>query len=71
MARATDSHRFDKFVHPERHPVWSGAFDPVVRAQQLDEDLFASRSVSGVLIAIVTGGMLLGVLGVLLCAWFA
>jgi len=47
------------------HPLWSGAFAEPARCQQVEEDLFAARSVTGVLIAIVTFGALLGALGVL------
>jgi hypothetical protein len=35
--------------------------------EQVSDDLFASRSVAMVLVAIVTIGLLLGALGVLLC----
>ena len=48
------------------HPLWSGTFSETARCDQVDEDLFAAHSVAGVLIAIVTGGALLGALGVLL-----
>ena len=50
---------------PQDHPLWTGAFTQTARCDQVDEDLFAAHSVSGVLIAIVTGGALLGALGVL------
>ena len=50
------------------HPQWSGAFSEAVRCHQIEEDLFAARSVSGVLIAIVTFGALLGAFGVVV-AW--
>jgi hypothetical protein len=48
------------------HPVWSQAFVEPVRCDQVEEDLFAARTVCGVLIAIVTGGALLGALAVVL-----
>lgn len=47
------------------HPLWSGAFVASDRCAQIDEDLFAARSVTGVLIAIVSGGALFGALTVL------
>jgi hypothetical protein len=48
------------------HPLWEKNFDETVRTAQMEEDLFAAKSVCGVLITIVTGGVLLGVLAVLL-----
>ena len=48
------------------HPRWSGAFTETTRCHQIDDDLFAARSVSGLLIAIVTGGALLGAFAVLM-----
>ena len=54
-------------VDEAAHPVWSRAFQDRVRLEQVSDDLFASRSVSFVLVTIVTIGLLLGALGVLLC----
>lgn len=48
----------------EEHPVWSKMFDEPLRCAQIEEDLFAARSVTGILIAIVTFGALLGTLAV-------
>ena len=53
-------------LNEEEHPRWTDAFEESTRCAQIEDDLFAARSVSGVLIAIVTGGALLGVLGVVL-----
>ena len=48
------------------HPAWKAAFTEKTRDEQLDEDLFASKTVCGVLITIVSLGLLLGIVGVLL-----
>lgn len=48
------------------HPSWSEAFTPATRCEQIDEDLFAARSVSSLLIAIVVFGVSLGTLAVVL-----
>ena len=50
----------------DEHPRWSGAFAEATRCEQIEEDLFAARSVTGVLMAIVTFGAVLGALGVIL-----
>jgi hypothetical protein len=52
------------------HAQWNRAFDAQVRCEQIDEDLLAARSVSGVLIAIVTFGALLGALGTFLAMFY-
>jgi hypothetical protein len=52
------------------HAQWNRAFTAPVRCAQIEEDLFAARSVSGVLIAIVTFGALLGALAVGLAMFF-
>ena len=52
------------------HVEWNRAFDSHVRCLQIQEDLFAARSVSGVLIAIVTFGTMLGALAVGLALLF-
>lgn len=54
-------------VDEAAHPVWSQTFQDRVRLEQVSDDLFASRSVATVLVAIVTIGLLLGAFGVLLC----
>ena len=50
------------------HPQWSGSFTEAARCDQVEDDLFAARSVSTLLMAIVTFGALLGTLGVFI-AW--
>lgn len=52
------------------HVEWNRAFDPQVRCLQIQEDLYAARSVSGVLIAIVAFGAILGALAVGLAMFF-
>lgn len=49
------------------HPVWSRSFNDRTKLCQMEEDLFAGRSVSAVLVAIVSFGLVLGTLGVVLC----
>lgn len=48
------------------HPCWSNAFTETNRCHQIEEDLFAARTVSALLMAIVTGGALLGGFAVLM-----
>jgi hypothetical protein len=60
FAQLRDSYR----MIDGEHPVWEGRFDESLRTTQMEDDLFAARSVCGVLIAIVTGGALLGALAV-------
>ena len=50
------------------HPCWSGAFTETTRCHQIEDDLFAARTVSALLMAIVTAGALLGGFAVLM-AW--
>ena len=54
----------------EQHPCWSGAFSEAARCEQIEEDLFAARSVTGVLITIVCVGALLGALTVAVATLF-
>lgn len=54
----------------QEHREWDRAFDAGVRCAQIEEDLFAARSVSGVLIGIVTFGALLGALGTFLAMFY-
>jgi hypothetical protein len=46
---------------------WDQAFDQQAQRELIEEDMLAGRSVCGVLIAIVTCGLLLGIAAVLLC----
>ena len=64
MAKITSRELADLHLTPQEHPRWSGAFPEAMRCAQVEEDLFAARSVSAVLMAIVTFGALLGALGV-------
>ncbi|MCA9271036.1 MAG: hypothetical protein KDA41_21290 [Planctomycetales bacterium] len=57
---------FEKYHLADNRPEWSKAFAKPERFEQVEEDLFAARSVCFVLMAIVTFGALLGGLGVLL-----
>ena len=49
------------------HPVWANAFSEQMREQQLQEDSGAWRTVTGILLAIVTVGLCLALLSVWLC----
>jgi len=49
------------------HAVWAETFPTSTRLEQLQEDLFAGRSVTGVLFAVVCLGMLLMAVTVALC----
>jgi hypothetical protein len=46
------------------HPAWNAKFSEQLRCAQIDEDLFAARTVSAVLITIVFLGTALGALAV-------
>lgn len=60
----------DASLTAARHPSWKSTFNELARVQQLEEDSAAWRVVCGELIAIVTGGVLLGVLGVLVATLY-
>ena len=66
MAATRDPHAYLSQYHltDGEHRQWSDAFSAQARCAQIDEDLFAARSVSVVLVAIVACGTLLGALGV-------
>lgn len=49
------------------HPAWTHAFSEQTRDEQLHDDSTAWRTVTGILITIVTVGVCLAVFGVLLC----
>jgi hypothetical protein len=70
MAAHTPSHKsiLELGVHEEDHPVWTAAFSDENRLRQLNEDLLAGRSVSAVLVMIVTAGLLLAVVSVFVLA---
>ena len=48
----------------DRFPVWKRAFNAQTRHQQLDDDLFAGKSVVAVLTGVVTIGVLLAIVSV-------
>lgn len=48
------------------HALWDEAFDSQTQHDLIAEDLDAGRTVCGVLISIVVGGLLLGIAAVLL-----
>ena len=57
-------------VHDERvndadHPCWMSTFPYEMRRALVDQDLEAGRTVSAVLVTIVTGGLVLGLVGVI------
>jgi hypothetical protein len=54
----------DPRIHDYDHPVWLTAFQYPVRHALVDQDLEAGRNVSRILLAIVIGGLLLGMVGV-------
>ena len=59
-------------VHPEsetdNYDVWTQAFDEETRRQLLRDDSVAFRGMCGLLIAIVTLGLLIGILVVVVTA---
>jgi hypothetical protein len=55
------------FVDLPTHAVWAETFPETSRLEQLQDDLFAGRSVTGVLFAVVSVGMLLMAVTVWLC----
>lgn len=65
----TPQHLEELHLTKAEHPLWSDAFAEQARCAQVEEDLFAARSVAAVLMAIVTFGALLGALGVMLAMW--
>lgn len=52
--------------HREDHPLWFRAFSEPQQEQLVDDDLLAGYSVAGLLVAVVTGGLVLIGLSVLL-----
>ena len=59
-------------VHPEsetdNYDVWTQAFDEKTRCELVHDDKVAFRSMCGILIAIVTLGLLVGILTVVIAA---
>lgn len=70
MARITSEELAKFHLTPQEHPCWSGTFSEPTRCAQVEEDLFAARSVAAVLMAIVTFGAVLGAMGVVLATLF-
>ena len=54
-----------QYFSEHEHPVWWQAFDAESRRKLMEEDLLAGRSVSAVLIAIVSLGLLIGIVSVI------
>jgi len=48
------------------HPEWKRTFDAAVRRSLVDEDLAASHTISTVLMAIVTVGLLLTIFAIMM-----
>jgi len=57
----------DKGIREQEHPHWLESFRPEVRFQQLEDDHQAWARVTGILLTIVTIGVLLAVFSVSLC----
>ncbi|MCH7725639.1 MAG: hypothetical protein IH991_04035 [Planctomycetes bacterium] len=59
-------------VHPESetddYDVWTQAFNEETRRQLLHDDRVAFRSMCGILVGIVTLGLLIGILAVVIAA---
>ena len=64
MTKITSEELAKLHLTPQEHPCWSDTFAEAARCAQVDDDLFAARSVSALLMAIVTFGAVLGALGV-------
>ena len=61
-------HKTNRVLFDENSfPLFKASFTDELRHQLIDDDLMAGRSVSGVLIAIVTMGLLIGIVAVVLC----
>lgn len=55
----------DPRVNDANHPYWMSTFNYDLRKALVDQDLEAGRGVSALLVTIVTGGLILGLIGVL------
>jgi len=62
---ATTSLPHDDRVDETNRPVWLRSFDFDTRHALVDDDITAGRTVSGVLVTIVCGGLFLGLIGVI------
>jgi hypothetical protein len=49
----------EHYVEPEKHPVWIHTFSAEVRERQMCDDLSAGRGVTGILLAVIVGGVTL------------
>jgi hypothetical protein len=58
-----------ELIDEDAFPFWKETFDDATRTEHIGEDLFASKTVCGLLTAVAAGGVMLGGLGVLLCWW--
>lgn len=68
MATASHNHLHSYFNAAE-HPVFMRAFDATTRNELLSEDLTAGRSITSILTAIVTLGLLIGILALVVVLW--
>lgn len=59
---------FDQ-IDLQARPVWNQRFSSDLREQQVSDDLFAGRSVTGLLFAVVLMGTLLMAATVAICLW--
>lgn len=52
----------------ENHPVWDAAFSKEARTEQLQDDSAAWRAVTGLLLAIISGGLTMALFTVWMCS---
>jgi hypothetical protein len=55
-----------RHFNEDKFPEWKACFPREIRRELIEEDLLAGRSVCGVLITIVTCGLVLGIIAVTL-----
>lgn len=63
--QAPSDQRRDERIDDANHPCWMSTFPYELRRSLVDQDLEAGRGVSALLVTIVTGGLVLGLIGVL------
>jgi hypothetical protein len=56
----------DTRVDERNHPIWMQSFSYETRHALIDQDLAAGRSVTAVLLTIVTGGLIWGLISVII-----
>ena len=52
----------------ENRPVWDAAFDETTRQAQMDDDSAAWHAVTGLLLAIISGGLILAMFTAWMCS---